>query len=467
MHFRAAFSQCSLLLLSCLGALTALGATTPPAQVSEFPSPERVIAVIKGADSRATQARQIGALRQLWHMVASLTGGRPETAEETRLRQSYNRAMGAIDRPVMASFDSAETARLGMQSPRARWVALCSLYEHDEALRDELLSRFFSPAFRARYSRAIAEGHRVQRHSAAELSQNDPSAAPQWLSDLPWYKGPAYVLAVVTLVSALWWLWGVSGELRRFGLSVRDTHVLRLGRRRYVLSSVTGIVVGSAKGFLSHTHKEKYYDPQSLTPTLPQQRSVVTGPFHHFKIGRPDGTSVIVAVRHHRAKIGQGQRASAIEFRRGKKKYGDYLLFVDHDHSVRSSGPLGSLFRPRYTLLVSSLLLLTCVALYRRALIEYPVNQANFPTVFDFTGSVANRFLDIVSGWILGYPFQLVGALAGAVVMFQLIGWLRATLFVKKGANALVAQLHTEAQQQAAAGFDVATAVSMHGTSAT
>lgn len=466
MHLRVIDSLCSFLMLFCLGALPARSAAATPAHVSEFPAPERVVAEIKGPNLRAAQARQIGALRQLWHMVASLTGGRPETADETRLRQSYNLAMGALDRTMMDSFDPAETARLGAQSPRARWVALCSLYEHDEGLREELLSTFFTPGFRTRYSRVITDGHRVQRHSAAELSQNDPSAAPQWLVDLPWYKGPAYTLASVTLISALWWLWGVSGELRRFGLSSTDTNLLRTGRRRYSLSPVTGIVVDSKKGYLGHTYKDKRIDPNALNPTQPQERSVVTGLFHHFKIARPDDAPMIVTVRHHRAKVEQGQRASAVEFRRGKKKYGEFLLFVNHNDTVRSSGPLKQIFRPRYTLLASSLLLLTCAALYRQAFADYSVNRENFPTLFDFTGSIANRFMDIVAGWILHYPFQLLGGLTVTVVAFQLIGGLRAALFVRKGANALVAKLDAEARRQAAAGFDLAAAVRLYGTSA-
>lgn len=450
-----------------LGGLLALSAqAATPSHLSAFPAPERVVAEIKGTTQRDTQARQVGALRQLWHMVASLAAGRPETADESRLRQSYNVAMGAIDRPVMASFDAAETARLGAQSPRARWVALCSLYEHDQGLRDELLSRFFSPDFRRRFARAIADGHRVQLHSAAELAQNDPKAAPQWLIDAPWYKGPAYALAGVTVVSALWWLWGIVGELGRFSIYNPDTRALRVGRRRYRLSAVTGIVVASSEGYLGHSSKQKYIDPNSLVPTQPQERSVVTGLFHHFKIGRPDGTHSIVALKHHLAKIEKGQRASAVEFRRGKKDYGEYLLFVNHDSSVRSSGALRPLFRPRYTLVASSLLLLACTALYAQAFTDYPANRANFPTWFDFTGSIANRFLDFLAGWILRYPWQLLAGVAAVVIAFQLVGAIRATLFVRRGANALVAELDAEARAQKAAGFDVEAAVRMHGTSA-
>lgn len=452
-----------ILTLACFCTVTLAVPAASPVYLGEFPAAERVVAEIKGNNPRDTQARQVGALRQLWHLVASLAVGRNETADETRLRQSYNLAMGAIDRPMMASFDPKETARLGAQSPRARWVALCSMYEHDADLREELLTKFFSPGFRTRFGRAITEGHRVQKHSAAELGQNDPNAAPQWLVDVAWYKGPAWVLALVTSITALLWLRGLTGELRSFGLDRSDPRRLYAGRRRYVLAPVTGIVVASKKGFTGHTETKKYVDPTALVPT-PQTRSIVTGLYHHFKIARPDGTSTLVALKHHRAKIDQGQRASAVEFRRGQKEDGEYLFFLNHDGAVRSSGPLRPLFRPRYRLIATSLLLLTCAALYAKAFTDYPANRANFPTWFDFTGSVAHHSLDIVAGWILHLPFQLLAGLATTVVAWQLIGALRATFFIRYGVNPLVAQLDAEARAQAQAGFDVATAVRTHGT---
>lgn len=456
-------STLQLLVVLCFAGLSVRAQGASPAHLSEFPAATRVVAEIKGRDPRDTQARHVGALRQLWHLVASLAAGRAETADETRLRQSYNLAMGAIDRPMMASFDPTETARLGAQSPRARWVALCAMYEHDEELRDELLNRFFSPAFRTRFARVITEGHRVQKHSHAELSQNDPNAAPPWLLDLPWYKGPAYLLALVTALTSLAWLRGLFGELRRFGLDPSDPHRLNVGRRHYVLSPVTGMVVGSKKGFTSHTETTKRIDPTALVP-IPQTRSIVTGLYHHFKIARPDGTSTLVALKHHRAKIDQGQRASAVQFRRGRKQDGDYLFFLNHESAIRSSGSLRPLFRPRYRLMASSLVLLTCAALYAKASTDYPVNRANFPTWFDFTGSVAHRSLDLVAGWILHLHIPLLAGLVAALLAWQLIGTLRAALFVRHGINPLVAKLEAEAHAQAQAGFDAATAVRIHGT---
>jgi len=452
------------LVLFCFAALAAAAQGASPAHLSEFPAATRVFAEIKGKDPRDTQARQVGALRQLWHLVASLATGRTETTDETRLRQSYNLAQGEIDRARMASFDPKETTRLGAQSPRARWVALCSMYEHDADLREELLAKFFTPGFRSRFARAITDGHRVQKHSNAELSQNDPDAAPQWLLDLPWYKGPAYLLALVTALTVLAWLRGLLGELRGFGLDPSNPHRLNVGRRHYLLSPVTGMVVGSKKGFISHTETKKTVDPEALVP-IPRTRSIVTGLYHHFKIARPDGTSTVVALKHHRAKIDQGQRASAIEVRREKKAEGDYLVFVNHDGGVRSSGSLRPLFRPRYRLLASSLLLLTCVALYSKAFTDYPVNRANFPTWFDFTGSIAHRSIDLVAGRILQLSIPLLVVLVAAVLAWQLIGALRAARFLRHGINPLVVTLEAEARNQAQAGFDLPTAVQLHGTS--
>jgi len=118
---------------------------------------------------------------------------------------------------------------------------------------------------------------------------------------------------------------GAGGTVRsRRGLSEAAYNgvgngVCRQTRRASNIAVSTSIVVGSKKGFFSHTFRDKHIDPRSLIPTQPEDRTVVTGHFHLFNVARPDGTPYIVSVKNHHAKIAQGQRASAVQFRRGKR----------------------------------------------------------------------------------------------------------------------------------------------------
>ncbi len=446
---------CSLALVSANGA--------SPDHLAEFPSVERVLAEIKGRDERDTQAKQVGALRQLWHMVASLAPGRAETPDETRLRQTYNVASGQIDRPMMGTFSQADTDRLGLKSPRAQWVALCSMYEYDEALREEILSRFFTPSFRGRFAQLIADGHRVQKHTPDELQQSGAGEARQWLVDLPWYKGPAFVLAAVTAVCALWLLGGLMGEFRAFGLVSGNSRELRAGGRRFELTSLTGIVVNQIKGTIVNTRTTRTIDPRALSGET--ESSVTTRKaIHHFELAQPDGTSPLIGLKHHDAELQSGARASSINIKRRGKEYGDWLIYVDHDSGLRTydRSHLRKLFRPRYTLLLSGLALLMCLGLYSRAIGDYPVNRENFPTLFDFSGSIAQDFYNVLpQQWVPGGGLWL-GAIGVVVILFHLIGRARAATFVKRGCSPFVVELEAAAVQQAAAGFDREAALRAH-----
>lgn len=446
---------CSLVLVGAHGA--------SPDYLAEFPSVDQVLAEVKGRDARDTQAKQIGALRQLWHMVASLAPGRAETPDETRLRQAYNVASGQIDRPMMATFSKADTERLGFKSPRAQWVALCAMYETDEALREELLTRFFSPAFRSRFAQLIADGHRVQKHTADELGQTGAGEAPQWLVDLPWYKGPAYLLAAITAACALWLLVVLMGEFKAFGLAPGNPRELRAGRRRFDITSVTGIVVKQTKATFYNTRITRWIDPENNNRET-ESSVTIRKVIHNFELAQPDGRSLITALQHHDAELATGAWGSVINVARRGKEYGDSLVYVDHDRNLRTydHSRLRKLLRPRYTLLVSGFALLMCLGLYSRAITGYPANRANFPTLFDFSGSVAHDFYNVIVQQWVPRGWLWVGAIVVAVILFHVIGRLRAAGFVKRGADALVAELESAAAEQAATGFNREAALKAH-----
>jgi hypothetical protein len=120
--------------------------------LKEMPAPARVLADMRGSDNLDTIARQWGALYQLRNIISEMSEGRiylnQLTDSEKQLNQAYFKAMSDLPTPT---FDEDETKRLGMNSPRARWFGLRTRYELDESFRNELLKRYFSPEWQAKY----------------------------------------------------------------------------------------------------------------------------------------------------------------------------------------------------------------------------------------------------------------------------------------------------------------------------
>ncbi|MCC6265491.1 MAG: hypothetical protein IT169_18100 [Bryobacterales bacterium] len=122
------------------------GRLNPP-HLAEMPLPEQVIAAITAASPEETAARRIGAFRQLQDLVEELSNGRTaignDTPDEKRIRAEYALARYEAMKPYE---DRANRDADFLRSLRR--------FENDPALREEILTRFFSPALRAQ-SQAI------------------------------------------------------------------------------------------------------------------------------------------------------------------------------------------------------------------------------------------------------------------------------------------------------------------------
>ena len=82
------------------------------------------------------------------------------------------------------------------------------------------------------------------------------------------------------------------------------------------------------------------------------------------------------------------------------------------------------------------------------------LGQPAYPTLFDFTGSVANRWLEYVPSWIeKGWPNWTVAAVA-TFLAIHVIARLRVRRFLKSGCDPLIKELQLEAARQEASGFD-------------
>jgi hypothetical protein len=171
----------------------AVAADTP--WLLEMPQPAKVLAEIRGKDELDTAARQAGAFVQLRNMIGTLAGPRlfrnQRNDEEKRLMQMYAEAEGKVSGPVITRFNPAETQRLGMNSPRAKWFDAYTGYSLDKGFTDELLKRFFTSAFSTFYKTARsggdarAESGRIALEKSACLPRCPPETALKPAADSP------------------------------------------------------------------------------------------------------------------------------------------------------------------------------------------------------------------------------------------------------------------------------------------
>lgn len=125
---------------------------TTPAYLKEMPAPARILSEIKGKDVEDTGERQMGAFQALnqmiydmaWgleHRYVAYADGTKLTPDERRITMAYQTAYADLWHKV--------TNKEG------------HVYDHDPALRNEMLKKFFSDNFRAQYfqsnKNAVAE----------------------------------------------------------------------------------------------------------------------------------------------------------------------------------------------------------------------------------------------------------------------------------------------------------------------
>jgi hypothetical protein len=130
-----------------------------PSYLSEMPSVERVTADMQTSDFMDTTARRDGAFNQLKNMMEVMSNGRipfggnagTPTPQELQLYQAYNIAAAKAQGDAEAKFNDQANAGLGMNSPRAKWFGQETEYETGNSFRDELLKRYFSADWQARY----------------------------------------------------------------------------------------------------------------------------------------------------------------------------------------------------------------------------------------------------------------------------------------------------------------------------
>jgi arylsulfatase A-like enzyme len=135
----------ALMLVVLLGPIMVHAQTLKPSYLSEMPAPARILAEIKGKDAEDTGERQMGAFMALIKMMDDMAWGlehrnvnmadtRKSTPDEMRIRLGYQTAYADLWHKV--------TNKEG------------HVYDHDRDLLNEMLQKFFSESFRAKYFQA-------------------------------------------------------------------------------------------------------------------------------------------------------------------------------------------------------------------------------------------------------------------------------------------------------------------------
>jgi len=189
-----------LILTVLLTPIVMQGQTLNPSYLSEMPAPARILAEIKGKDVEDTGERQMGAFMGLIKVMDDMAWGlehryvnpadtRKSTPDELRIRIGYQTAYADLWHKVKNKEDH--------------------VYDHDIDLLNEMLQKFFSENFRAKYFqanrnaqagyRAFQErmyGHQPSRTSAAATSGQinplpralHPVALQEWVRTHPSLK---------------------------------------------------------------------------------------------------------------------------------------------------------------------------------------------------------------------------------------------------------------------------------------
>jgi len=193
----------------------------PPGYLKEMPDPARVLASFGGSDDLDRTARQKAAFIVLRDMIGELSDGRVYrhqlTADEQRIYKSYEDAWGLVPTP---HFDEAESRRLGWASPSGKWTKLQQDLRLDTAFRNELLDRFFSPAWKssflaveARQDQKVRDFKRRQEQLASGrqvTAQPLATYQQQWWRYDPGKKEMTKLVAVVLIAVGIWIIWATA-----------------------------------------------------------------------------------------------------------------------------------------------------------------------------------------------------------------------------------------------------------------
>lgn len=215
--------------------------------LKEMPSAERVLADTQGRDAMDTRARQMAALGHLAAVMRRMAGPRASSgpypnAAEKPIIDSYAQAIAERRAAGLATFPAEPPS---VNAPAARWLASVQRLETSQALHDELMQRYFTPAFQARYraeagafAARAADGRRSIDQGLRDLSGETGDTTWNAMSEQEQTSAIAFGAVMIVLL-----LIGGARELLPFDVVTSPSGaVLRFGLGRARLQTFTGIV---------------------------------------------------------------------------------------------------------------------------------------------------------------------------------------------------------------------------------
>ena len=367
------------LVLSLLRTGVAFAQAADAAQdyLSEMPTAERVLADIRGRDAMDTRARQMATMGHLVQMMRTMAGTRVSSgpypnAVEKPIIDGYARAIGELRAAGLTTFAPGPAS---IDSPPARWLASVQRLETSAELHAEVMRRYFTPAFQARYQAAAgafaersSAGRRSIDQGLRDLSGETGDTTWNGMSEQEQTSALAFGLLMILLL-----LIGAVRELLPFDVVPGASGaVLRFGLGRARLLTSTGVV--SNLRVTDHSTSTLWERRDAGGSLLAQYTTTFTLRHEEFDLVGSEGTRA-VHTWHQTDGLRTGgeftavagQTLTAVWATRRFRKSGTYVLFrPPGGASVKVAGAkvgLGRLLSPRaWTVFPAMLLAFTIVS---------------------------------------------------------------------------------------------------------
>jgi hypothetical protein len=311
-----------------------------------WPTVERVNMALQAEDPLRQASQQRAALLQLSEMVNSQAGPRQYngrlTESEKLLLGSYKRAAAEIERRTLAGFDPAETQRLQLKSPRARWLMGSDALARDAAFGRERVNPLVDEKVRLSIQAAAEVRRQVVAKQEAQVQ-----AAQHAASERARRKAlePLMSLAVPAALTVLLAFLFYPPRGRPHS---DQANAFLVGRFALEFREVRGIVAALAEKSIPITTTSNHIDPNGRTSTTVSTQVEIRQKF--FLMREAERDMVEVHVVDWDVPLENGHDLSVVWMRRAGKDDEKMAILFNHT-ADRYWYALGETVIKRYRLL--------------------------------------------------------------------------------------------------------------------
>ncbi len=311
--------------------------------LEEFPSADRVLAEIKGADHIDTPARQQAALFILtrFHAQLAIANGQDPNVQSDATNyviKPYITATQWLDQSTMRRLDGLltdqqRTSMAPASKPSNKYTTLAQQLHSDTALDSQVRKQFFSDAFLAKWMGTITKFQQDQqaKQAAAFKAQQDKVESSKTAGKI---ANAALFIPIAGVLGALG-VFGILRGWRRPRLGSPD--LLDLESSRFRLSSIAGLMHGQRDRTSTHTHVSTSTNVSS-SPYVPSSTStnVSVSTTHHksFFLRGHDGKEYPFQTTDWDVPMDEGQIMTAVWYHKrkdtGVDQGGQTMMLINH-----------------------------------------------------------------------------------------------------------------------------------------